>query len=113
MVEVVVVGRRRPHMAELSRQAHYTAKSHATHRREGELVCDLPVVFIPLLHLRLPSRQVAADKAEAGAVELEADAHSALIPSLSAHACLHGVDGHVPATKECHELLAVGNVKPF
>lgn len=73
---------------------------------------DLPVVFIPLLHLRLPSRQVAADEAEAGAVELKADAHGALVPRLSPHAGLHGVDGHIPGTKGGHALsvaeVAVG-----
>lgn len=57
---------------------------------------DLPVVFIPLLHLRLSSRQVTADEAEASAVELKADTHGALIPRLSPHTGLHGVDGHIP-----------------
>lgn len=91
---------RRPRVAEPGRQTRRTANPRATHRREGELVCDLPIVFVPLLHLRLPSRQVAADETEAGAVELKADAHRALIARLSPHASLHGVDGHVPVTKE-------------
>lgn len=86
---------------------------HATHRREGEFVRDLPVVFIPLLHLRLPSRQVATDEAETGAVELEADAHSTLIPRLSPHAGLHGVDGHVSVTKERCSLLAIRQDNPI
>lgn len=87
-------------MAEPGGQTRRAANPRATHRREGELVCDLPIVFVPLLHLRLPSRQVAADETEAGAVELKADAHRALIARLSPHASLHGVDGHVPVTKE-------------
>lgn len=76
-------------------------------------MCDLPVVFVPLLHLRLASRQVAADEAEAGAVELKADAHSALISRLSPHASLHGIDGHIPVTRERHSLLAVGQDNPI
>lgn len=89
------------------------ANPHATHRREGELVRDLPVVFVPLLHLRLPSRQVTADEAEASAVELKADTHGALIPCLSPHTGLHGVDGHIPGTKERHSPLAVGQDNPI
>lgn len=76
-------------------------------------MCNLPVVFIPLLHLRLPCRQVAADEAEAGAVELEADAHGALISCLSPHASLHRVDGHVPVTRQRYNLLAVGKYEPI
>ena len=41
---------------------------HVAHHRETELLGDLPVVVVPLLHLGLPGRQVAAHEAEAGAV---------------------------------------------
>lgn len=74
---------------------------------------DLPVVFVPLLHLRLPSRQVAADEAEAGAVELKADAHSALISRLSSHASLHGIDGHIPVNKRTPQSIGCGTRQPY
>lgn len=73
-----------------------------SHHWETQLLGDLPVVFVPLLHLGLPGRQVAAHEAEAGAVELEADAHGPFVPGLSPHARLHRVDGHVPATHKVH-----------
>lgn len=72
------------------------------HHGEAQLLGDLPVVLIPLLHLGLPGRQVAADEAEAAAVELEADGHGALVPCLPSHARLHRVDRHVPGTENAH-----------
>lgn len=72
------------------------------HRGETQLLRDFLVVFVPLLHLRLPGRQVAAHEAEAGAVELKADAHGALVACLSAHARLHRVNGDFPATENAH-----------
>lgn len=69
------------------------------HHGEAQLLGDLPVVLIPLLHLRLPGGQVAADEAEATAVELEADGHGALVPRLPSHPRLHCVDRHIPGTE--------------
>lgn len=77
------------------------------HHGEAQLLGDLPVVLIPLLHLALPGRQVAADEAEAAAVELEADGHGALVPRLPSHARLHCVHRHVPGTESAH---AVGGL---
>lgn len=90
--------------ADLSRDP---ATAHCpAHHGEAQLLGDLPVVLVPLLHLGLPGRQVAADEAEAGAVELEADGHGALVPRLPAHACLHRVDRHVPGTENAHAVGA-------
>ena len=69
------------------------------HHGEAQLLGDLPVVLIPLLHLRLPGGQVAADEAEATAVELEADGHGALVPRLPSHPRLHRVERHIPGTE--------------
>lgn len=78
----------------------------AAHRGESQLLGDLTVVLVPLPHLGLPSRQVAADEAEARAVELKADAHGTLVPRLSAHARLHCVHCHVPGTENVHTWVA-------
>lgn len=76
------------------------------HRREAQLLGDLPVVLVPLLHLGLPGRQVAAHEAEAGAVELKADAHGTFVSCLPSHAGLHCVDRHIPGTENAHTELA-------
>lgn len=66
------------------------------YHREAEPTCDFTIVIIPLLHLRLSSSKVGADKTDAGRVEQQADGHTPFIARGPAHSSFDSINSHVP-----------------
>ena len=67
-----------------------------THRREAEVLGDLVVVAVALLHLRLSGCEVATQEAERRAEQVEADRHCAFVSSRAAQTGFDRLHGNVP-----------------
>lgn len=80
-------------------QGPVSESSGGAHHRETQFPDDLHEVLVPLPDLGLPRGEVAADEAEAGRVEQQADGDRSLVSGRTPHPCLHSVHRNVPVTE--------------
>lgn len=71
---------------------------------EAESACDLIIVIVPLLDLRLTGSKVGADEADASGVEKQANGHTSFIACSSTHSRFYSIDSNIPE-KALHENL--------
>lgn len=95
---------------QLGSQQAKTCKNNVIHCRvyyhgEAESACDLIVVIVPLLDLRLTGSKVGADEADASGVEKQANGHTSFIACGSTHSRFYSIDSNIPEKAFYENLL--------
>lgn len=71
-------------------------KKKGEYHGEAESASDLTVVIVPLLHLRLTSSKVRADKADASRVEQQSNGHTSFIACGPTHSSFYSINSDIP-----------------